>query len=326
MKKVASVVKSVPILGALLAFVHGKAELRPKFQYVYKIKPFLAARCVSILRKLITFDRLIITRDDCIINNGTANFRWDPGNPYSLLGYPLRGDFEDLETRIAVTFAQKSSCIVDVGGNFGWYACQLRAAMPDSGEIHIFEPVPYERDMLMKNLALNRRDSVKTSVNGVCLSDEPGDVVLHIPNKLGSAFASLAEQRYDAGFQRLVVKADTLDDYCQRNNINRVHFLKIDVEGAELKVLKGAKTVLAGGNKPAVLVESFQPLIASFGASVTDVIGFFTSNGYSGYLCHKDTLIPLEDIGDASGYDYLFIDPSNTTHAEVVNTLIKCYR
>jgi FkbM family methyltransferase len=322
MKKVTSIVKSIPIIGALLASIHGNIKLRPKYQYIYKLKPLVAALCINILRKLITFEHLIISREGCIISNGAANFRWDPKDPASLLGYPLRGDFEDLETRIAVAFAKKSNCVVDVGGNFGWYACQLRAAMPDCGEIHIFEPVPYEHAALTKNMALNGRDSVKTMINPVCLSDEPGEVTLHVPNKLGSAFASLAEQNYNSGFQRIIVRAETLDDYCQKNNVKQVDFLKIDVEGAELKVLQGATTIFNGDHKPAVLIESYQPLISAFNASVRDVIDFFTSYGYSGYLCHKNTLVSLVNVRDESGYDFLFIDSANATHTDLVTSLV----
>ena len=321
MKKNSSIIKSIPLIGSLLTWLHSKPELKPRYQYLYRVKPFLATQCINLLRKLIKFEQLILSKDFCVIDNGTAKFYWEPSNPYSVLGYPLRGDFEDFETKIAITFAKKSSCIVDVGGNFGWYACQLRASMPDFGEIHIFEPVPYENERLTNNLSLNCRDSVKTVVNRICLSDQPGEVILHMPSKLGAAFASLAEQKYSGGFERIAVSAETLDAYCEKNSVDQIDFLKIDVEGAELKVLKGANRILTGGHKPAVLVESYAPLIASFDASVQDVVNLFHLHGYQGYLCHKDGLIALENITNEDGYDYLFIDPANNAHIELVSVL-----
>src|SRR5262249_54204163 len=151
---------------------------------------------------------------------------------------------------------------------FGWYACHLQASLPTGGEIHVFEPVPAVRMELVENLALNRREDVKTVVSDLCVSDAAGEVVLHVPNKLGSAFASMQPQGYKGGFERIVVQATTLDNYCQLNNIKQVDLLKIDVEGAEWQVLQGARELLAAERKPVVLIESEATILKAFGHTV----------------------------------------------------------
>jgi len=315
-------VKSIPIVGRILYWVHTNPVISPRHHYLYRVKPFLAKVCIEFLRKYFAFNTLTITRHDCQLDNGVANFYWEPGNAYSLLGYPLRGDFETIETEVALAFARDAGCIVDVGGNFGWYACQLRNVMPKGGEIHIFEPVPHERDRLQNNLALNPRGDVKTVINDVCLSDIPGDVILYVPNRLGAAFASLAAQQYDSDFSKIATKAIALDAYCQDNSINCIDLMKIDVEGAEFKVLHGAFSILSQECKPAILVESSQSMIAAFGSTVQDVIAFLQNLGYRGHVFQDGSLLPLDVVIQFKGYDFLFIDPDNDKHTQIVSTFL----
>lgn len=321
-KQIRRFLKAIPIVGDVLYWLHTKPKLKPSYHYLYTVKPFIASTCISLLRKLITFEKIIITERDTVLDNGHASFYWEPNNAYSLLGYPLRGDFETIETKIAILFAQNSGCVVDVGGNFGWYACQLLNTMPKNGEIHIFEPVPYEREMLQKNLSLNTNTDSKAIVNSMCLSDSCGEVVLYVPTKMGAAFASLAVQNYKGGFEKIITKSDLLDNYCRINNIENIDFIKIDVEGAELKVLNGAFGILSAAKKPAMLIESSESMTAAFGYHVKDVISFLERLNYFGYRVENGTLTPLSNLASGNGYDYLFIDPSNSIHNEIVAKLL----
>ncbi|OGW51276.1 MAG: hypothetical protein A2078_00970 [Nitrospirae bacterium GWC2_57_9] len=283
-------------------------KANPLSLYLYSMKPVLARGIISLLRKTVHFEALTITSSDCIVDTGTAKFYWEPGNAYSMLGYPFRGDFEKTETDITVKIASSARCVVDVGGNFGWFACQWQAVMPAGSQLHVFEPVPAERSRLQKNLALNTRNDVTTIVNDVCLSEAPGEVQLHIPKKLGAAFASMSEQSYGGEFEVVTARSTTLDDYCKNRQLDHIDLLKIDVEGAELLVLRGARTILQAAAKPVILIESQASTIETFGSTVPEVLNFIKSLGYRGFVFQKDRLQELTDRNIETGYNYLFVD------------------
>jgi FkbM family methyltransferase len=318
------VLTSIPVVGRLLLQIQSKLDhLRPNYLYTFTFKPFFINLAIKFLRKMILVDSTIISQNGCVVDTGTAKFNWRPADPYSLLGYPLRGDFERIETDIAMAIAKHAHCIVDVGGNFGWYSCHLQARMPIGGELHIFEPVPEVRKELLANLALNPRKEVKSVVTGFCLSDTAGEVVLHVPNKLGSAFASMRDQNYDGGFERVVAQATTLDSYCRENNITHIDLLKIDVEGAELQVLHGASAMLSASRKPVLFIESEASIIKVFGHTVQEVIDYIQGFGYSGYIVKNDKLYKLTADNIGIGYDYIFVDPTVELPVQILQSVME---
>lgn len=303
-------IKSIPILGKLLISAHANLQrLKPEYVANYRLKPIIAQACVTILRRSINVEQIILSKEECIIASAGARFCWNPRDPYSLLGYPLRGDFEELETSVTMEIARQSACFVDVGGNFGWYTCHVMGVLFPGGVIHVFEPVPSIREELKKNIALNARHDVSVIVEENCLSDGSGEVTLHVPKVHGAAFASMEAQDYKGGFDMVLAKTITLDEYCESAGITSVDFLKIDVEGAELKVLHGARGVLSKTKKPVILLESFPPLLEPFNCNLSDVLDYVKSFGYEGFIFHHGRLHALNSENAGKGYDYLFVQP-----------------
>ena len=115
--------------------------------------------------------------------------------------------------------------------------------------IHSFEPAAQTFSTLQKNLASslgNYQGQVK--LNNLGLSDKTTDATLHY-DRLNSGIASLYDRQLDhLGVDYSMsetVKLSTLDEYCKRNGISSIDWLKMDVEGNELNVLKGAEEMLS---------------------------------------------------------------------------------
>lgn len=322
--KFKSQIRSIPILGGVLMWIHSKLhKFSPSYLYTYVLKPKIASKAIKTLRRIIKVNSIIIMNTETIINSGVAKFYWKTQDPYSLLGYPLRGDFEQAETTIAVEISKTSKIIVDVGGNFGWYACHLLASMESGGEIHIFEPAPSILPELYRNLELNSRADIQVVVNETCLSDKVGEVVLHVPLSVGEAFASIEVQKDYGRSNKIVREAETLDSYCKRKNIQYIDFLKIDVEGAELKVLMGAREILSSNHKPVILVESWGPIVKAFGYTVKDVVSFIKDLGYEGYIFKTSgEFYRLTDENLEVGYDYIFVGCEDTSRINVLNKFL----
>jgi FkbM family methyltransferase len=142
--------------------------------------------------------------------------------------------------------AKNKYTFFDVGANKGSYSSRLVENFPNA-EIHVFEPLPGCYTHLLK---LFQAKSEQFFLNNVCVSDTPGKLELHTyANDPASQHASvynnvLKEIHHSSDIQKFEVDAVTLDDYTDYKEINHIDFLKIDTEGHELAVLKGASRLL----------------------------------------------------------------------------------
>lgn len=132
-------------------------------------------------------------------------------------------------------------CIFDVGANKGQFLGLLLDHMgTDDFTIHCFEP---GRETF-KMLVTSSKDDRRIKLNNIGFGKEQEEALLHF-DSAGSGLASLTKRNLDhfgIDFnQSETVKIDTIDHYCSENAINRIHLLKIDVEGHELDVLAGAR-------------------------------------------------------------------------------------
>lgn len=149
--------------------------------------------------------------------------RWEDDLAYCLQGRPLR-------------------VAVDVGAHFGETARRVAASFPGA-RVHCFEPIP---------TSFRRLERAVAGLDAVCvqaaLSDEPGTVEM-----------GLGESSFSSGFgaagTRIDVRVDTLDAYVAQAAIESVELLKVDVEGHEPSVLRGATGLLATGRIEHVLCE-----------------------------------------------------------------------
>lgn len=142
--------------------------------------------------------------------------------------------------------------VFDVGANIGDYANNLLKSIPDC-RIHCFEPA----EKTFKKLVSNVKDS-RVKFNNFGLSDEIANKNLYY-DKEESGWATLYQQKipyYKVEFGKYeTIALKTIDDYCKENDICRIDFLKIDVEGNEFKTLLGANRMIQSDGIVAIQVE-----------------------------------------------------------------------
>lgn len=136
--------------------------------------------------------------------------------------------------------------IFDVGANIGDYAQGIADIFgKDKIELHCFEPSPKTFARLKDNLKALSTGNVHLHNFG--LSDRAGEIELFQDAEL-SGMTSVYKRRMDhfgKDFNRSEVASfSTLDEFCKEQNIGSIDFLKLDVEGHELKVLEGAGSML----------------------------------------------------------------------------------
>jgi hypothetical protein len=95
---------------------------------------------------------------------------------------------------------------------------------------------------------------------------------------------------------RVKVPLMKMDDYCADKGVYP-DFIKIDVEGAELFVLKGADHVLKS-KRPLIFTEILRKWCAKFGHKATDVVDFLKGYDYTPYVIRSTELVELDSITD----------------------------
>ncbi len=140
---------------------------------------------------------------------------------------------------------QRPLCVFDVGANQGQFlnlACRCLAGRAFA--IHSFEPARQTYEML----ELNARGIENATLNRCGLGREPGELELFY-DVAGSGMASLTRRSLDhVGIEMNLsekVEIRTIDGYCSERAIGRIDLLKIDVEGHELDVLRGARRMFS---------------------------------------------------------------------------------
>jgi FkbM family methyltransferase len=181
---------------------------------------------------------------------------------------------------------------LDVGANVGAYALLLAQWAGPSGVVYAFEPAPDAFDGLRRHLVMNRVETTVTAVRAAV-----GDAPSHAPFVIGGAAGhGRLAAALDGGEQTVAVPVTTIDEFCAREGVVP-DFIKIDVEGSETAVLRGARDTLARCRaRAAVFVEvhpSIWPHIGTDRAALEDEL--------SVQQLTLAPLVPMNDWLDVEG-------------------------
>jgi FkbM family methyltransferase len=195
--------------------------------------------------------------------------------------------------RLSRALIRSRDTVFDVGANIGIWSLSAAHRTGSEGSVHAFEPVAETRAQLERHLALNGFYSVRCE--DVALADREGTARFFEAAQENSGKSRLAHRE---GLQPGAdVTLTTLDRYCERNRIERIDFLKVDVEGAEELVFRGGARVLPRDDAPIVMFESAEALATSAGSSCAAAKRVLAGAGYSIYSYDGESLtsVGVED-------------------------------
>ena len=189
----------------------------------------------------------------------------------------LEGGWDPLLTDFTKQALAEGSVFIDVGANAGYFTLIAAQCVGNSGKVLSIEPNPSVAKQLRVNVERSRLSNV--IIEEVACSDSPSMMTLYIPDqsKLGQASLSKANA---GGIESVEVRSATLDQLILDHTLEKVTFVKIDVEGAELMVLRGMTETLRR-SKPIIVLELEPDLLADLGTTKDEVIAFLSSFSYS---------------------------------------------
>ena len=205
------------------------------------------------------------------------------------------------EIREAVRAMPRGGVMFDLGANFGYYAITIATALEGDCCIYAFEPNPPTMRRFRKNLELNSTRGVYPCETG--LSDVPGRAfVVEQPAHSGAAYLDQAVNT--APGAPAGIQLATLDLFFEQHNIDRLDLIKMDIEGAELRALRGGIESIRRF-RPVILIELNPDTLERDGCSVRDVVVFLENLGYTIYTVRprvritRDYLPPRREIVNA---------------------------
>lgn len=207
--------------------------------------------------------------------------------------------------------------VLDLGANYGYYTYPLSRAVGPSGRVYAFEPVPFTYSTLVLVTRLLGLRNVSLVEKGC--SDSAGVVEFDVPvQKSGAVSAGQAhigtrnDDRAGADAQvrwerskRVRCEVVALDDYLPP--LNEVSLIKCDIEGAELLAFRGAVRLIEQ-HVPSVICEINPWFLDGFGLRLEDLLGFFTSRGYSLYQ-YTSKMLVRPAVSEIVEDNYVFIHP-----------------
>lgn len=188
-------------------------------------------------------------------------------------------DFESTERAFLQRFLRPGMTVLDIGAHHGFYTLLSSKLVGHAGKVLAFEPSQRERKALRFNLGLNQCKNV--SVEPVALGREDASGILHVVD-FQTGCNSLKPPGSDVSENTRQTPVDVvrLDSWAAKRNIERVAFIKLDVEGGELDVLKGASEFLARRPRPLILAELEDARSNPWGHNAKDTAAFLQSIGF----------------------------------------------
>ncbi|MGX1690959.1 FkbM family methyltransferase [Brevundimonas naejangsanensis] len=225
------------------------------------------------------------------------------------------GIHERVETALVPQFARFGSTVLDIGANIGYYSAWLRHAIGPQGHVHAFEANPATAALFRRTMKENGWSNV--TLNEVAVSDAREPIFVEYVEDFE---APRLPEDFNLGGWTLVDRAPgciridsiTIDDYVKNHKLPRISFIKIDVEGYESRVLKGAlHTIIT--HKPIMLIELLAKDTNSHKLSM-EIVSFLDKINYVGCKTSSKPVSRLvrmreEDYGSLPYHFYIFCMP-----------------
>ena len=239
-------------------------------------------------------------------------FSWRVSSRDSLNTY--LSSCEPFTTEIVVSLASKLETFICIGANRGWYPLVV-GSRNVATRILAFECEPRIFTELTENISMNGN---KSELFQFAIGDHDYEANLYMPNNGNGGMSTLYPMQAQLSEASIIesVIVTTLDSYfLEKNGLGRV-LLLMDIEGSEMKALKGA-TLFLQNNNPVLIIEINPEMLEAAGSSCAEIFEYLENEKYESYwidergqLCqvlpHAE-LPHLAILPAHSGANYLFV-------------------
>jgi FkbM family methyltransferase len=263
------------IMRALTALRHGPLKrfkilwivLRPIYRYLIKILPG------------ITVSKSIGTYGPFKLNRRFAFSNFDAWGGKHNRGF-----------QACIEASREMSCVFDIGAHIGLVSLPLSTVIDEKGTVFAFEPAIANREFLAQHLRSNNIQNVEVIADLV--GNEELNSVTFFESSDDSGMNTLANSGANRGYTSSLKQQITLDNFCKSRNLSP-QLIKIDTEGAEVSILKGAINILRE-HRPILFLSVHPSHIIELGSTVEELEQLLSSVDYKVTDIDGDVVRPLE--------------------------------
>jgi len=227
--------------------------------------------------------------------------------------------FERPELEFILKMLEPGMTFFDIGANVGVFSVAAGKTMEAlQGAIYAFEPCPATFAVLEKNLQENELAGVHA--HGLAVSERSGEASLYVNAAMKDGLNSLEDPSHgDAEVVgRVAVRVTTLDEFIVEHDIPGVDVMKVDVEGAELLVFRGARGLLAREDAPLILYEGYSWCTAGFHYHPVEIMWLLEAMGYEIFVLDSSSgRVRLREPGESYDQMVVAVKPSHRQYAAV---------
>ena len=207
---------------------------------------------------------------------------------YATYGIYFFGNYDLSMTSVFSHLIKPGETVWDVGTERGWFTLQMASLVGQEGRVDSFEAFFPTVKKLQNNVGINNFSWV--NVNGVAVSDSKGKMWFVPPSNEVTKNVSFLNDCNGVGyltteFQQGAIEVDTisLDDYYYSQKIQKLSLIKIDIEGAEVSALKGARNLILK-DKPIIAIEVNRQTALRANSSIEELQALLIGYGYKLFL------------------------------------------
>jgi FkbM family methyltransferase len=214
--------------------------------------------------------------------------RWDQSIGKTLT---RRAEYEPEWTAWLTRVIQPGMRVVDIGANLGYYTVLFGTRVGDHGRVLAFEPDPFNRDLLVRSVRDNGLEG-RVTIQLAAVTDLVGSCRLHIDRSYRGLHSLSSRNRLSHDETDAIdVAAVTLD--AALTEFGEPDFIKIDAQGAEGAILRGASKTLGSGRPMTLMLELWPFGLANCGSSTHEVLRTLERHGFTGARVKRDRPDPI---------------------------------
>ncbi len=219
----------------------------------------------------------------------------------------LNGVYEPFHTKIFLRIVRPRARVLDIGTNFGWYAALFSNWVGRKGFVHAFEPVAFIHEYAKETLRLNVSGE-NVRLNRCALGAEKGKIQVYTFLNLPHGHASTTNLGRDDALAH-DCQVTTLDEYAEAVGLRDCLFMKVDVEGHELEVFRGASDFLKNQMAPIISFEVNVDCLSHRGLRPGDLMDCLRAYGYTAFYAFSARIgvQAVKQLGSCT--DYLAVKP-----------------
>jgi FkbM family methyltransferase len=204
---------------------------------------------------------------------------------YKILYYRFKNKQDSFQIQLMKKLVKKGDYVLDIGANIGYYSEILGDFVGENGKVYCFEP----DDLNYKYLARVTKNKSNVELIKKAVADDEGKIILYTSDTINVENTTYKPEHFDSTY---TVEKISVDKYVQKKF--SVSFIKMDIQGAELKALEGMKQTLLSNKNISLMTEVWPYGLKNCGNTPDQIISFLKALDFQIFLINESSLTKLE--------------------------------